>query len=114
VGIPADVGATSCRAQLDLSEDAARLPYRFNSSKYQPPRTVAAPPVPEQGSAYKPASVRDILNADALEQIYQWFRRELRDLQGYSEDLPRTHRSNRPFVIDQSASSRRLAARSGT
>jgi hypothetical protein len=103
VGVPADVGATSCRAQLDLSEGAARLPYRFNSDKYRPPRTVAAPPVPEQQLTYKPSSVRDILTAGALEQIYRWFSRELRDLQGYSEDPPRKHRSNKPLVIDQSS-----------
>jgi hypothetical protein len=47
VGIPADVGATSCCAQLALSEGAAHLPYRFNSDKYRPPRTVAAPPDPQ-------------------------------------------------------------------
>jgi hypothetical protein len=102
VGVPADVRVTSCRAQLDLSEGAARLPYRFNSNKYRPPRTVAAPPVPEQRSTYKPSSGRHILTAGALEQIYQWFSRDLRDLQGYSEDPPRKHRSNKPLVIDQS------------
>jgi hypothetical protein len=41
-------------------------------------------------STYKPTSVRGILTAEALEQIYQWFRRELSDLRGYNEDPPRT------------------------
>jgi hypothetical protein len=101
VGIPADVGATSCREQLDLSEDAVRLPFCFSSPEFWPPRSAAAPPVPAQRSTYKPASVRDILTAEALEQIYQWFRGELNDLRGYSEDPPRKHRSNKPLVIDQ-------------
>jgi hypothetical protein len=102
VGISVDVGATSCREQLDLSEDAARLPYRFNSTEFLPPRTAAAPPVPAQLSTYKPAFVRGILTAEALDQIYQWFSRELNDLRGYSDDPPRTRRSNKPLAIDQS------------
>jgi hypothetical protein len=69
VGEPADVGATSCRAQLGLSEAAAHLPYRFTSDEFRPPRTAASPPVPERRSTYKQTSVHDILTVDSLSDL---------------------------------------------
>jgi hypothetical protein len=45
--------------------------------------------------------VRDILTAEALNHIYQWLRRDLADLRGYSQDPPRRQCSNKPLVIDQ-------------
>jgi hypothetical protein len=50
---------------------------------------------------HRQATVPDTLTAEALDLIYQWFRRELDDLCGYSEDQPRRRRSNKPLVIDQ-------------
>jgi hypothetical protein len=86
-----------------LPPAVARLPYHFSSTEFGPLTTVAAPPVPEQVSTYKPATIRDVLTAEALDEIYQWFRCELNDLHGYSLDPPRKHCSNKPLVIDQSS-----------
>jgi hypothetical protein len=102
LGIPEAVGATSCREPFHLPPAVARPPYCFNSTEFGTPTTVAAPPVPAQVSAYKPATVRDILTAEALCEIYQWFRSELAYLQGYSLDPPLKHCSNKQLVIDQS------------
>jgi hypothetical protein len=46
--------------------------------------------------------VHDILTSEALSQIHRWFRQELDDLRGYSEDPPRRRRSNKSLVVDQS------------
>jgi hypothetical protein len=93
-----------------LPPAVARLPYRFNWTEFCLQTTVAAPPVPAQVSTFKPATIRDILTAEALDEICQWFRCELNDLHGYSLDPPRKHHSNKLLA----ASSRRPAACSGT
>jgi hypothetical protein len=74
LGIPEAAGATSCQGPFHLPPAVALLPYRFNSTEFGPPTTVAAQPVPKQVSTYKQAPVRDILTAEALNEIYQWFR----------------------------------------
>jgi hypothetical protein len=101
VGLPPDTSSASCSGRFDLPYSIARRPFLFHAARFDPPNTVAAPPIPAQVSDYRPASV-DILTLEALREMYHWFRRELNDLLAYSQDPPRRHSTNKPLVIDQS------------
>jgi hypothetical protein len=102
VGTAPDVSATPCTGRFDLPDSIARRPFLFHATRFDPPTTTAAPPVPKQASDYQPKSVRDILTPEALREIYHWFRRELNDHLAYLQKPPRRHRTNRPLVSDQS------------